>query len=357
MNKMSLEDFKKEINQVREYLKHIEYVNNLANYSNNKLTQDLLSDISEFKILKEHYKNFSTDKKIFEYKATIISLYGLLEKYIETWIKEYLNSFSILVVSYNDIDKIIKDNHFKLSLKLIDSITSRGLPKFQHLKKEEILTKLNQCITNAESYTFNTDAFIISSGNLKHKQIVSLFESINIKLNELLCNNQTLADHIKDENQIQNIKNFPADFLYGRIDDLVERRNEIAHGAETLNILSKSELEPYIKFLEKYCQAVFEILTEQFIKQKSIHKFQKIENVINVFNKTILAFEIENYTIKVGDTLIVESQEGHFCEKSINTIQLDGVPHQEIIVTEKKNIGISVEPKISDKNTFYIVKK
>lgn len=236
MNRTSFEDFKKELNQVKEYLKHIEYVNNLANYSNNKSTQDLLSNLDEFKILKEHYKNFSTDKKIFEYKATIISLYGLLEKYIETWIKEYLDSLSILVVSYNDIDKAIKDNHFKLSLKLIDFITSRELPKFQHLTKEQILIKLNQCITNTKNYTFNTDAFVISSGNLKHKQIVSLFQFVNIKLNELLCNNETLMEHIKDEQQIQNIENLSTDFLYGRIDDLVERRNEIAHGSETLNM-------------------------------------------------------------------------------------------------------------------------
>lgn len=358
MNKTSLEDFKKELNQVREYLQHIEYVNDLANYFNNETKQTLLSDLQELKRLKEHYKNFSTNKKIFEYKATIISLYGLLEKYVETWIKEYLDSISILIPKYSEIDEKIRDNHFEQSLKLINTITSsRELAKYQHLTKEQILIRLNQCITDTENYRLNTEAFVISSGNLKHKQIVILFHLINVKLNELLTNNETLVEYIKDEKQIQSIENLKADTLYSSVNNLVERRNEIAHGSEIIDILSKSELEPYIEFLEKYCQAIFEILTEQLIKQKSLHKFQKIENVVNVFRNSILAFEIENYTVKVGDILIVETQEGHFYEKAIATIQLDNEAYQEITITEKKNIGIGVEPKISKKNTFYIVKR
>jgi len=358
MNKTSLEDFKKELNQVREYLKHIEYVNNLVNCFNSEINQALLCDLQEVNCLKEHYKNFSTNKKIFEYKATIISLYGLLEKYIEIWIKEYLDSISSLQAKYSEIDEKIRDNHFDQSLKLISTITSyRELAKYQHLTKEQVLIKLNQCITDTENYRFNTEAFVISSGNLKHKQIVILFQLINVKLNELLAYNKTLVDHIKEEKQIQNIDNLKVDTLYSSIDNLVGKRNEIAHGSETIDILSKSELEPYIEFLEKYCQAIFEILTEQFIRQKSLHKFQKIENVIDIFGNSKLAFEIENYTINVGDILIVETQEGHFYEKSIATIQLDNEPHQEITIIEKRNICIGVEPKINKKNIFYIAKK
>lgn len=359
MNKLLLNNFKLELSQISEYLKHIQYVNDILDYNlpNYSIEIEYFNDfIHTLNTLKEYYIHFGRDKKIFEYKAIIISLYGLLEKYIEVWIKEYLECLSRTVPNYFDIESEITDNHFKLSLKLIDIITSRELAKYQHLRKEEILNRLNQCIIGVGEYKFNTDAFVISSGNLRHNRIAELFKSINISLNDLLNKNETLINYIKEEQQVQNISNLRTNTLYSRIDDLVERRNEIAHGAETLYILDRSELEPYINFLEKYCQAIFEILNEQLIKQKSLHHFHKITKIIDVFSNRILAFEIENHTIRVGDIIIVETSDSKFFERTINTIEVDKLPYQEITITDRQSIGVSVEPKIKKNYTFYIQK-
>lgn len=113
MNITSLERFKTEVNQIREYLKHIQYVNDVV--GSTILEEDNEQIKALLNRLKEHDRSFRTDKRIFEYKAAIISLYGLLEKYIETWIKEYLDSLSKLVPNYNELDEKIRNNHFELS--------------------------------------------------------------------------------------------------------------------------------------------------------------------------------------------------------------------------------------------------
>ncbi|WP_334714723.1 MAE_28990/MAE_18760 family HEPN-like nuclease [Nostoc sp.] len=330
-------------------------MNNLVEHTVSQTNNEQIE--SSLSTLSEHHRSFGTDKKIFEYKASIISLYGLLEKYVEIWIKEYLDSLSSLVTEYNKIDEKIRTNHFELSLKLINTILSRESAKYQHLTKEQVLKKLNECIINPISYKFNTEAFVLSSGNLKHKQIVKLFELINVSLNDALKKNQTLIQYIKNEKQIKNISNLDIDILYYEINDLVERRNQIAHGSEVLELLSISGLEPYIQFLEKYCQALLETLVEAFIKKESISTFQKIEKVIQIFGNRVLAFEIENYTIQVGDMLIIETTEGNFYKKPILTIQLNNDSSTELIITEKTNISVSVETKIKENQTFYIKKQ
>lgn len=353
MNIQSLENFKRELNQIKEYLKHLEYVNNVTAYSILESDNEQISKL--LNTLKDHDRSFRTDKRIFEYKASIISLYGLLEKYVEIWIKEYLDSLSTVVPEYNQVDEKIRINHFELSLKLINTITSRESAKYQHLTKEEVLKKLNECIVNPSNYQINTDAFVLFSGNLKHNKIVDLFKDLNLDLNNELLKNEDLNNEIGLNKT--TISQRSKDDLYNKINDLVERRNQIAHGSEVLDILGISALEPYIQFLEKYCQAIFEILVEQLIKQESIHTFQKIEKVIKVYDSKILAFEINSYTIKVGDMLIIETQENRFYKKPILTIQLDKKDYRELPITEKTNIGVSVEPKIKDNQTFYIVKK
>lgn len=354
MNITSLDSFKKEVNQIREYLKHIQYVNDVVGYS------ILEEDNEQIKVLlhrlKEHDRSFRTDQRVFEYKAAIISLYGLLEKYVETWIKEYFDSLSSLIYEYNKIDEKIRNNHFELSLKLINTIITRESVKYQHLTKEEVLRKLNNCIFHPNvNYQINTEAFVISSGNLKHNKIVDLFKLLNLDLNSELIKNDSLNKEIGlVSNQIANTEK---DILYNKINDLVERRNQIAHGSETLDILGLSGLEPYIQFLEVYCQAIFETLVENIIKQESIHTFQKIEKVVKIFNSKILAFEIDNYTLKVGDMVIIETAEGRFSKKPILEIQLDNIAYQELPILEKTNISVRVDPKIKDTQIFYIAKK
>lgn len=353
MNITSLNNFKKEVNQVKEYLKHIEIGDNIIAYTILETDNDQIKKI--LNNLKEHSNSFKRDKRIFEYKAAIISLYGLLEKYTETWIKEYLESLCRVVPDYNGIDEIIRNNHFEFSLKLISTIISRESAKYQDLIKEKVLEKLNNCIASPTNYQINTEAFVLLSGNLKHKKIVELFKLINIDLNNELVKNENLNKEIGLSKEKISREN--KDVLYNKINDLVERRNQIAHGSETLDIFGISGLEPYIQFLEVYCQAIFEALFENFIKQESKYTFQKIEKIINIFNNKILAFEIENYTITVGDMLIIETKESKFFKKPILTIRLDSQEYQELPISEKTKIAISVEHKIKDNQTFYIVKK
>lgn len=177
-------------------------------------------------------------------------------------------------------------------------------------------------------------------------------------MNSRLRINQTLTQHIQDEQQTENISNLNQDILYNKINDLVDRRNEIAHGSEEAvnNILGYSEIEKYIEFLEKYCQAIFEILNEEVIKQESVHNFQKIDKVISIFNNEILAFEVENCEIKIEDIIIVKTAESKFFKKTILEIQKDKIPHNQITINDKTNIAVRVEPIIKMNQQFFIKK-
>jgi hypothetical protein len=113
-------------------------------------------------------------------------------------------------------------------------------------------------------------------------------------------------------------------------------------------------LEDYIQFLKNYCQAIFEILDEEVIKQKSVHKCQKIENVIDIFKSKILAFEIENNELKVGDDIIMETAEDRFFKKPILEIQLNNISHTQITIKNKTKVAVRVEPTIKKNQKFFL---
>lgn len=350
MDTTSFVNFKKEVTQIRQYIQHIKYVDNVVKHTITARGVDAL----HLHRLQIHARKHDRSKKEIEYKAIIISLYGLLERYIEIWVEEYLNTISMLA-PYNLLYEKIRTSHFELSMKLIAKIIEGKWDKYELLSKEEVLKNLHNCLENQPNYKLNAEAFTIQSGNLKHNRIALIFDNLNIKLNDKLIKNEAL-------NQItgidkKGIKNANKDVLYSKINDIVDRRNIIAHGAEVDNLLNNSELIPYIDFLEKYCQAVFEVLMWEYLRLESIHKFQQIEVVHKVWKRSIIGFEIEQYIISEDDMLIVETADGRFYKKPILGLEKDNIPYPSLSITDKINIAVRVEPPINKKCKFYIKRR
>jgi len=163
-----LKNFEDDIASIREYIEHIHLINNIA--ENNRQSSE-----GSLKAFNNHLSSFGSSKKIFEYKSIIVSLYGILERHINIWIREHIDRLPKLILNYDHLPEKLQKNHFDFSIKLISLIAENRFAKYESLKKEDILFKLNDCLKNTDSYSFNSEAFMPSSGNLKHSKIVEAF--------------------------------------------------------------------------------------------------------------------------------------------------------------------------------------
>ena len=353
MQKISLINFEKDIINIKEYIEHIRLVNNVAkdNYQ---------SDDESLKKFIEHLYKFSTEKRLFEYKAIIISLYGVLEKYVNIWIKEHIDTLSDLVLDYQQIPTKLINAHFDLSIKLISLVSQNRFAKYEHLRKEEILKKLNSCIFEPLSYDLNSDAFSPTSGNLKHSLIVESFKPLDINLTLKLKYNDNFFSYLKTKFG-ENIHS-KGDELFQIINDLVIRRNDIAHGTDIDDITS--DFEDYIEFLRYYGEAIFETLVQKEIEYESIHSYQRINNIINIFSdgsiKSILAFELSCSRIAIGDFIIIQKENGNFYKKNVLEVQQDNISISAVEVLNTKKLAIRLNTDFNleqNSQTFYIKKR
>lgn len=345
MQDSSLLNFKKDIINTREYIKHIDLVNKIE--INNRDPSD--SSLKEFN---EHLRSFSKDKKLFEYKAIIISLYGILEKHIGIWIQEHIDTLPSIIHNYNNLPKKIHDNHFNLSIKLISLISENRHSKYEHLKREDILIRLGSCINNPLEYKLNSDSFTQSSGNLKHSKIVEAFKPLDIELVKKLKNNSKFSEFLKEKHG-GNIAN-KGDELFSKIDDLVIRRNEIAHGIDIDNILNITEFNDYIEFLENYGQAIFEIIVEKEIQYEASFLYAEIASIKHIYNHAILCFEVENNTIEIGDHIIIKNTDEYFIKKEILKIEKNKESFVKLTITNKTDIGVNLGEGITKNQIFYM---
>lgn len=348
MQNETLDLFTKDINDIREYMKYVNLVNNI------EISTSDLSNIALVE-LRDHLHSFGVSKKIFEYKSITISLYGILEKHIGIWIKEYITQLPKIITSYNDLPEKFREDHFNLSMKLIGLISEKRHTKYEGMRKEDILAKLNSCIEKPSHFQLNSDAFYLRSGNLKHVRIAEALSCLDIDLNyNLKVIGQRPEGFLYD--RAPNIRN-KGNELFRLIDDIVSRRNDIAHGEDVDNIISISEFSELVDFLEGYGRAVFQTLIEKLNELETMESYGKIDNVIDIFRGgSVLCFEIENNEICVGDYIIVNLVNGGFIKKEILGIQKDNEDFNKLVIKEPAKIGINVGNGISPGQTFFIKK-
>lgn len=237
----------------------------------------------------------SSSKRKFDYSSAIVSLYGLIENYIEKFCFEYSENIENKIPSYEFLDSKFTDNHFDLSIELIKKISEKKHLKYANISKEKVVSNLNNCLTIKQPYKLNREAFTINSGNLKHSKICDTIGCLNIKLNEKL--KQTHSFNSQTEN------------AFNKVDDLVQRRNEIAHG-NVQDILDTTEIVSYVDFIEKYLVSVGQIMKNE-IEQLELQYKKNNESILlndtKVFNGNIVGIPDGNkLNFIIGDKIIIE---------------------------------------------------
>jgi hypothetical protein len=323
MQEDSLESFKKDINNIREYIEHINLVNNIPKENNDLHKKSLKNFI-------KHLRSFNREKKLFEYKAIIISLYGILENTISKWIQEHIKNVSIIVSNYDSLGDKFKVEHFNLSIKLISLIIENRHSKFDNINKNNILENLNQSIVSPSDFKLNSEAYIPLSGNLKHIKIIEALKPLNIDLNTLtsILHRETI-----------------------KIDDLVGRRNDIAHGVEIDNILGISEFEDFISALQIYMTNIFNIIVEQEIKyhfqEKNVFYIDEPKKFFQ--NNQVCIINLKDTELKIGDILFIEKN-NRFSQVTIIDIQEDG---KSIKSTNKGEVGLKIDNPIKKNSKIW----
>ena len=81
----SIISFNDELEKIRDYMDYLRLIEEISGLTINEEGHSL-SPILNIQL---HARKNRISRKIFEYRLIVISLYGLLENYIETWILMY----------------------------------------------------------------------------------------------------------------------------------------------------------------------------------------------------------------------------------------------------------------------------
>lgn len=350
--KASLSLFKSGLAAIKHYIQCLKYESELLSSGIDKEKDgEIGRKVADIKKLLSKSPGI---KKRYEYNTIIISLYGYLEQFIESLIKGYINDLNKAVPTFDDLPSAIKKNHLDLSVGLINRLDLRQYKN--KTSPEELISNLHACYSADSCFAINAEAFAQHTANFRIEIIDSYFARVGIqKISEMVKDIDCFKDYLKTIYPGRPTEHIRPEVVFYYLNDLSERRNDVAHGVASDEILSKDYLIDYINFFEVYGESMFEVVYRSILPYHAKHEGVELGVPIAVYNSRIICFELSNIDLKVGDIIIAKPAKTSslFNEGRIKEIQVDGSEYPTLSVKEPIKIALRIDIKAKHNQTFF----
>jgi hypothetical protein len=303
----------------------------------------------------EHWSKSYIRKKRFNYNSIIVSLYGYFEQYIEGLINRVANSLNDIVPSYKQLHPHIQAHHLRLSLDLIKRAEHARYR--EKVTIDKVIENLNRCINEDAPYRLNYEAFAQHSANFKLEIINEIFKFVGIEnACERILSKQVFRDYLKQiypERETSSIKSEDA-FFY--LQDLAERRNQVAHGVLPDELLSNDILQSYLIFFEAFGKGLYQVCQSDVLPYVVKYRAIPLGTPSDVLiGGSVVCLYINDVKIKVGDEIIARSGDGkNFYSGAIEEIQIEDVSHGEVLVSTRVEVGLRLPFKCKKTYDFFL---
>jgi hypothetical protein len=306
-----------------------------------------------FENLRSKLIPFSTQKREFNYNSIIISLYGYFEKYIEDSLISTSDRINKIFQDYEKIPDLIQEKHLNLSLRLLEKISTSN--SRSNLSTQQVIKNLNQCINIKKEFILNNEAFSQHSFNYRAQSIQDSFSNFGIKnFKDLIRKEGALTSYIvsllgKPSNAL-----ITEDEAFSVLEDLVERRNEVAHGVAS-QILSLDILREYIEYFIHFSVS----LTNSVVNYLNLVEANELGLNLGRASEllkigTVLVINNKFFEINIGDTIIGLGLNNSVKAKILN-IQTEGKDLIKVKNSSNMEVGLLLDKRLRKNYNIYLV--
>lgn len=289
------------------------------------------------------------DWRIYDHCAVVTRLYAIYERFVEDLIREWIQLLPDLFPVYADLEERICNTHRIGVARLLLDITKN---RFGHLSVEQVIRGLFYGASGTtEKYELLPDAFLLHEQNLRREALEKMFADAGIG------NAWTWVEkHRKIKHFVEEVRG-SENTAEGELNELIDYRNDAAHGAFVNIILSANELIELCDFVEVLCQALAELVTYQIIEQQtSTGQAQEIGQITEWFKKSQAAVvKVEETTLSVGTSVFLMGEA--YCQlATIQSIRINDADQESVQTSRGMEVGLKFDIEARKKLCLYVVK-
>lgn len=287
----SFEQLRKQLAIINDYLE--------TTVKSEKIIADAVSKGSSMVTLKE----YAMKERMFRYKAIIISIYGAFEQYIEQLLSEYVRKQYGIVHKFTELNEKIQSNYVEKWKKLHGKL---DYPKYSSFTEEGLVRNLFDVVCNNNNHIL-PECYMKNGGNYKYNVIVEMLSELGV--NDTIVVEKYCAVPSDDSITYRTI--------IDSIDDIVDRRNSIAHTiGDPDDLLSDDILQSYLGYVIVFTEGLMRYLEDKIWEMQWVgHQNEK--DKLHVFNtmkqaRVLVLEDVADVSINRNQSLLICLPKGHY---------------------------------------------
>jgi hypothetical protein len=352
-----LADFTAGLDQLFSFLERTEREHELVGLLNARRQELLAQEAALLQQLVEH----ATHTKQYVYAVGIVSLYGLLERLVDGLVVSFVNHLGGFAERYEALPAAIRKAHLEQSLALAGALLKdRFRTETTH---ERVVANLHSCLSAGEGgFRLNGHAFALHRGNHNLGRITAMLNGIGVQHHvRRVALAPALKAHLSaraPERDWTALSDPGAALLLEPIDDLVQRRNDVSHGAMKADQLeSVALLMERCEFVRAYGVSLYEVMLQDAMKHAAeLGAARALGEPLAVYDNRIVCFEAVG-PIAVGDRLFSVTAEAlqPVRHSQVRRLEVDRVAVPSIDSASPVRFGVEVGFHADQRHRYFML--
>lgn len=291
-------------------------------------------------------------RRRFDYAAFSVALYASFEKFIESLVAAFAQLESRRL-QYTELPPKLVKKHISRTAEML-SRGRIGEGRYVGLTELEVVKNLFECLNGVRPYTLNEAAVVAHDLNLRAGEIDALFAAIGI---EQLCDRVRRADPLVEwycSTQGADAapqEGVPAAIVEKRLEDIIERRNQVAHrGGNPVDLLGADDMADAVGFIEAFARSIFSLAVGRYLQDHhatTAIQLRQREGDGPYRNGTVVVVETPAQRIYVGQPIFVIVGSGGTRWGRIQSLKVDDADVQDVDrgASAENGIGVALDFK------------
>jgi hypothetical protein len=295
---------------------------------------ELAGGKEELVVWAEEHSSFSSGR-IYDSACATVMLYGLFERFIEDLAKEYLEGLCLRHTKFSVLPEKLKASYFEATIVQLQR-TRDARYRGEH-SASRLAASLNTCLSDQSPMDFLADSLLYHTANFRIGAVDDFFSRLGVQqVSRKAAQTATAQDYFASAS-IDVPSNAP-EASWNLIDDLVERRNQVAHG-DVSSVLALSEIGSYLEQVEAYCVSLSSTVRDAFGEVLVESHGVPHGRPLAVFNGAIVCIESKGAKI-TGNSLLVCRSANKWLSLGIREIQIKKRAVPETPAGEDVEVGL-----------------
>ena len=294
---------------------------------------------------------------------------------MEDIVVEYLKSVSSLCSEYKALPSPIRKNHLGLSLELINKVQriKGARVEERRISLRKAVDNMNICLQEKSNFIINFEAFVNHTSNFRYDTIHEVFSRVGIEnISKNCLKDMEFVSILSQKHSIEGNTNYKVfvSLLISELDDLAQRRNEIAHGTRVDDIESIDIVISRINLIKAYGKAIDWVVmnslaqfTFSVLPNISLGRAARLFPNLRVIGfEQVSSLKHSDATHKISEGDMLFAVNNNSSEKTISgkitSLRRDKKLEKTIEIPCEKPISIGVNFEIPgnfDKRSIYVV--